>query len=55
MSNFKFATSKYPISLEQIVKTHFPSLRVHFSECKHKNMVEEDKFDQTCTISGGIE
>ena len=30
-------------------------MRVHFSQCKHKNMVEQDKFDQTCTISGEIE
>ena len=55
MTNFKFATKNDPISLKQILKTHFPSLEVKFGECKHKHIIEESEFDQTCTISGGTE
>ena len=53
MTNFKFATKNDPISLKQILKTHFPSLEVKFGECKQKHLIEEREFDQTCTISGG--
>jgi hypothetical protein len=55
MNNFKFATEKYPKSLKQILKTHFPSLTVDFGECERKKIIEEEKFDQTCTINGGTE
>ena len=55
MTNFQFATRNNAIGLKKILKTHFPSLEVKFGECKHKHIIEESEFDQTCTISGGTE
>lgn len=40
------------VNLKQILKKNFDTLTVTFSQCK-KHLIEEEKFDQSCTITGG--